>query len=135
MKATFGWKWLIISLSILSNIIISSSNNTPSIEDTSSNIYTVKRGDSLYSIANQYDLTVNELTEKNHVFRIQVPYVGFKTTEDDPLYDKYNVNSSYYRCCTPIEISDDGKYVVTTFRIITPEETNTNKKPIFFEKS
>ena len=35
---------------------------------------------------------------------------GFKTTEDDPLYGKYNVNSSYYRCCTPIEISDDGKY-------------------------
>ena len=48
-------------------LIISTSTNTPSIEDTSSNTYTVKRGDSLYSIARTYGTTVDDLKKVNNL--------------------------------------------------------------------
>jgi len=48
-------------------LIVSSSNNIPSIEDTSSNTYTVKRGDSLYSIARTYGTTVDDLKKVNNL--------------------------------------------------------------------
>lgn len=48
-------------------LIISSSNNAPSIEDTSSNTYSVKRGDSLYSIARNYGVTVDDLKKVNNL--------------------------------------------------------------------
>jgi len=48
-------------------LVVSPSDNIPSIEDTSSNTYTVKRGDSLYSIARTYGTTVDDLKKVNNL--------------------------------------------------------------------
>ena len=55
------------SLDIGQVLIISESNNTPSIEDTSSNTYTVKSGDTLYGIARSYGTTVDDLKKVNNL--------------------------------------------------------------------
>ena len=39
----------------------------PATPETDSNIYIVKKGDSLYSIANKYGITVNELKAANNL--------------------------------------------------------------------
>lgn len=90
-------------LSIGQQIRIPSS--TTKVDETSSNIYTVKSGDSLYSIARKYNVTVNDLMKYNNLTsnllsigqQIRIPTSGTSNTytvkSGDSLYSiakKYN---------------------------------------------
>ena len=90
-------------LSIGQQIRIPSS--TTNVGETSSNIYTVKSGDSLYSIARKYNVTVNDLMKYNNLTsnllsigqQIRIPTSGTSNTytvkSGDSLYSiakKYN---------------------------------------------
>ena len=90
-------------LSIGQQIRIPSS--TTNVGETSSNIYTVKSGDSLYSIARKYNVTVNDLMKYNNLTsnllsigqQIRIPTSGTLNTytvkSGDSLYSiakKYN---------------------------------------------
>lgn len=90
-------------LSIGQQIRIPSS--TTNEDETSSNIYTVKSGDSLYSIARKYNVTVNDLMKYNNLTsnllsigqQIRIPTSGTSNTytvkSGDSLYSiakKYN---------------------------------------------
>lgn len=90
-------------LSIGQQIRIPSS--TTNVGETSSNIYTVKSGDSLYSIARKYNVTVNDLMKYNNLTsnllnigqQIRIPTSGISNTytvkSGDSLYSiakKYN---------------------------------------------
>lgn len=90
-------------LSIGQKIRIPSS--TTNVGETSSNIYTVKSGDSLYSIARKYNVTVNDLMKYNNLTsnllnigqQIRIPTSGTSNTytvkSGDSLYSiakKYN---------------------------------------------
>lgn len=51
---------------------------------------------------------VNELTEKNHVFRIQVPYIGFKTTEIEFIRPKRPKGETHYNYGSMIKLAGDS---------------------------
>ena len=51
---------------------------------------------------------VNELTEKNHVFRIQVPYVGFKTTEVEFTRPPRLAGETHYNYNSMIKLAGDS---------------------------
>ncbi len=51
---------------------------------------------------------VNALTEKNHVFRIQVPYVGFKTTEIEFVRPKRPRGQTHYNYGAMIKLAGDS---------------------------
>ena len=51
---------------------------------------------------------VNALTEKNHVFRIQVPYVGFKTTEVEFTRPQRPAGETHYNYNSMIKLAGDS---------------------------
>ena len=51
---------------------------------------------------------VNALTEKNHVFRIQVPYVGFKTTEVEFTRPPRPAGETHYNYNSMIKLAGDS---------------------------
>ena len=87
------------TLSIGQLLVIREDNNEeePIVPPTDTNIYTVQRGDSLYSIANNYGITVDELKELNNLTsdnilvgqQLIVPSNEEQT--EDNIYDIYEV--------------------------------------------
>lgn len=51
---------------------------------------------------------INELTEKNHVFRIQVPYIGFKTTEIEFVRLKRAKGKTHYSYKSMFRLAGDS---------------------------
>lgn len=51
---------------------------------------------------------VNELTEKNHVFRIQVPFVGFSTAEVEFVRPKRVKGQTHYNYKSMIKLAGDS---------------------------
>lgn len=51
---------------------------------------------------------VNELTEKNHVFRVQVPYVGFKTTEVEFVRPERPKGETHYNYKSMFKLAGDS---------------------------
>ncbi len=51
---------------------------------------------------------VNNLTEKNHVFRVQVPYVGFKTTEVEFVRPERLKGETHYNYKSMFKLAGDS---------------------------
>lgn len=51
---------------------------------------------------------VNELTEKNHVFRVQVPYVGFKTAEVEFIRPERLKGETHYNYKSMFKLAGDS---------------------------
>lgn len=51
---------------------------------------------------------VNQLTEKNHVFRVQVPYVGYKTTEIEFIRPKRLKGETHYNYHSMVKLAGDS---------------------------
>ena len=51
---------------------------------------------------------INELSEKNHVFRVQVPYVGFKTTEVEFVRPERPKGETHYNYKSMFKLAGDS---------------------------